>query len=256
MSFISLIGIEFQKIRRSRIVLILTLASVILWLPSILNAHLNFQMQAEGISPENNFFIQGFMGLAWFMFPGCMVVVTVLINQIERMDRGLLKMLSLPVSAGQLSLAKFTVLLSLAALEYLLSIAMYYASAAIASRTQGYAFPLPPLFIFQQVALMLLSSVPMLAVFHALSVCVQTSVFSIGAGLATIVPSVLMINTKFWYVYPMAYPFYVLDIQYTQLAENFTALELKLLPWLPVAVGITLFCLLLSCRRFGKAERR
>ena len=81
MSFLSLIGIEFEKIRRSKILLILTVATIILWLPSIFNANLNFGMQAEGISPENNFLIQGFMGMAWFMFPASMVVSTVLLNK-------------------------------------------------------------------------------------------------------------------------------------------------------------------------------
>ena len=69
MSFLSLVGVEFKKIKRSKIFLILFAATLILWIPSILNADMNFNMQAEGISPENNFFIQGFMGMAWFMFP-------------------------------------------------------------------------------------------------------------------------------------------------------------------------------------------
>ena len=76
MSFPVLVGVEWKKIRRSKILLILGIAAVMLWIPSILNAHLNFGMQAEGISPEHNFFIQGFMGMAWFMFPAAMVVCT------------------------------------------------------------------------------------------------------------------------------------------------------------------------------------
>lgn len=56
--FLSLVGVEFKKIKRSKIFLILFAATVILWIPSILNAEMNFNMQAEGISPENNFFIQ------------------------------------------------------------------------------------------------------------------------------------------------------------------------------------------------------
>ena len=56
MSFLSLIGVEFMKIKRSKIFFILFAATVILWIPSILNADMNFSMQAEGISPENNSF--------------------------------------------------------------------------------------------------------------------------------------------------------------------------------------------------------
>ena len=55
MSFLSLLGVEYKKIRRSKIMLILAIAVIILWLPSIFNVDMNFQMQAEGISPEYNF---------------------------------------------------------------------------------------------------------------------------------------------------------------------------------------------------------
>ena len=44
MSFLSLVGVEFSKIRRSKIMVILVLAAVILWLPSIKNADMNFKM--------------------------------------------------------------------------------------------------------------------------------------------------------------------------------------------------------------------
>ena len=62
MSFLSLVSVEFKKIKRSKIFLILFAATVILWIPSILNAEMNFNMQAEGLSPEDNFFHSGLYG--------------------------------------------------------------------------------------------------------------------------------------------------------------------------------------------------
>ena len=256
MSFLSFIKVEFQKIRRSRIFLILTLAAVLLWLPSIFNVHLNFEMQAEGILPEHNFFIQGFMGMAWFMFPASMVVGTVLLQMTERTDKGLLKMLSLPVSAARLCLAKFAVLLGLSLFQVLMTVALYFASAALVSCTQHYPFLLSPGFVFREAGLLYAAAIPMLAVFWLLSVCIQTPVFSIGLGLASIVPSVLMINTKVWFLYPMSYPFFVITAEYGKLADNLTASQVQLFPWLPVAAAVTVLCLLISCLRFGKAQRK
>lgn len=256
MNFLSLTGIEAGKIRRSKIILILTIATVILWLPSVLHADINFEMQAEGISPENNFFIQGFMGMAWFLFPAGMVVSTVLLNMTERSNRGILKMLSLPVSTSALCLAKFVILLGLAAFQMLLTVGMYYISAGIASRTQDYDFMLSPLFVCKEAGMMFLAAIPMLAFFWLLSVCIQTPIFSIGIGLASIVPSVLMINTKIWFAYPMSYPFFVITAEYGKLAENIAASQAELVPWLPVAVGITVICLISSCLCFGRKERR
>lgn len=256
MSFISLIGIEFKKIRRSKILFILAAATIILWIPSILNANLNFEMQAEGISPENNFLIQGFMGMAWFMFPASMVVSTVLLNMTERSNKGILKMLSLPIVTAKLCLAKFVVLLALAVFQILMTALMYFVSAGIASHTQDYNFVLQPLFVFREAGLIFVSAIPMLAFFWLLSVCIQTPIFSIGVGLASIVPSALMINTKIWFVYPMAYPFFVITAEYGKLASNITAAQVEFIPWMPVAIVITILCLSISCLRFGQAERK
>lgn len=256
MSFLSLVGIEFKKIRRSKILLILTAATIILWLPSIFNANLNFGMQAEGISPENNFLIQGFMGMAWFMFPASMVVSTVLLNMTERSNKGILKMLSLPIATNGLCLAKFVVLLALAAFQILMTALMYFVSAGVASQIQDYNFILQPLFVFKEAGLIFVSAIPMLAFFWLLSVCIQTPIYSIGVGLASIVPSVLMINTKIWFAYPMAYPFFMITAEYGKLASNFTAAQVEFIPWIPAAIVITILCLSISCLRFGQAERR
>lgn len=95
-----------------------------------------------------------------------------------------------------------------------------------------------------------------LAFFWLLAVCIQTPIFSIGIGLASIVPSVLMINTKAWFAYPMSYPFFVITSEYGKLATNLTTSQVELFPWIPVAIVITIVCLCISCFRFGQAERR
>ncbi|MDE5804109.1 MAG: ABC transporter permease [Lachnospiraceae bacterium] len=256
MNFLSLVGVEFKKIKRSKILFILLAATVILWIPSILNAHMNFGMQAEDISPENNFFIQGFMGMSWFMFPASMVVGTVLLNQTEMKNKGILKMLALPINTAKLCLAKFVVLLVLAAMQILMMAGMYYISAAISSRTQGYSFILPLLFVTKEISFLFLSAIPMIAFFWMLSVCIQTPIFSIGIGLASIVPSVLIINTKIWFAYPMSYPFFVITSEYGKLAANLDTAQVNPIPWIPVAIVITVICLSISCIRFGQAERR
>ena len=256
MNFLSLVGIEFQKIRRSKIMLILLVSTIILWLPSIMNADMNFGMQAVGISPENNFLIQGLMGMAWFMFPASMIICTVLLNQTERSNHGILKMLALPINTAKLCLAKFVVLLLLAVVQILLTVGMYYLSAVIATQTQNYNFVLPVLFVCKLAGKLVLSAIPMLALFWLLSVCIQTPIFSIGLGLASIVPSVLVINFKIWFAYPMAYPFFIVVSEYGKLATNFKASQVELIPWLPIATAITIVCLLISCICFGRAERK
>ena len=256
MSLLTLVGVEAGKIRRSKILLIYAAAAVILWMPSILNVNLNFNMQAEGISPENSFFIQGFLGMTWFMFPASMVVGTVLLSQTERANKGILKMLVLPVGTAKLCIAKFVILLMLAAAQILMTTGAYYISAAVSSGTQDYNFILPPLFVLKESGLIFLSAIPMIAFFWMLSVCIQTPIFSIGIGLASIVPSVLMINTKAWFAYPMCYPFFLITAEYGKLAANLDTAQVELIPWIPAAALITILFLSVSCLRFGQAERR
>lgn len=256
MNGLSLMGVEWRKLRRSKIIWISVAAAIILWVPSVLNARLNFQTQVEGISPEDNFFIQGFMGLAWFLFPASMVVSTVLLTQIERSNQGVLKMLTLPIDTRKLCLAKFAVLLSLAAIQVLISAGVYFVSGAIASQTQQYDLLLGPAPALRMTGVIWLTAVPMAAFFWMLSVCVKAPVFSMGIGLASIVPSVLMINTRAWFLYPMCYPFYAVTVEYGRLAENVSGGQIELVPWIPVAILFTGACLIIACLCFGKAERR
>ena len=45
MSFLSLVKVELQKIRRSKIVLILLIPVIMMWIPSALNADMNFDLR-------------------------------------------------------------------------------------------------------------------------------------------------------------------------------------------------------------------
>lgn len=255
-NFLSLVGVELKKIRRSKILLILLIPVIMMWIPSIINADMNFDLRGIPITPENNFFIQGFMGMVWFMIPASLVICTVLLNQTERSNKGILKMLSLPISTTKLCLAKFTVLILLAAFQMVMSIGAYYICAAIVTHTQDYNFILEPLYVCKNVCSIYAAAIPMAAVYLAVSTLIQSPIFSVGIGLASIVPSVLMINTKIWFAYPMSYPFYLIMVAYGRAAEGVYETQIAWLPWLPVAVGITILALVVSCMRYGASERR
>ena len=55
MNLIRLIKNRNKEIKRSKIGLILLIPVLLVWISGIMNADMNFEMQAEGISPENNF---------------------------------------------------------------------------------------------------------------------------------------------------------------------------------------------------------
>ena len=213
MNLLTLFSIELKKIRRTHIFWILLIPLILLWIPAVLNVDSNFS-NAAGLSPEMNFFFQMYLGMSWFLYPASLVVITVMLNQLERTNQGILKMLSLPVSAAGLCLGKFLILLLLSAFQMVLMAVLYYPAAAMASHSTGYDF------------------------------------------MPTIVPTVLFINTKFWFAYPMCYPFYIMSQLLEQPQTQVYNLSIDLFPLVPVAVAVTLVCLILSCLCFGRAERR
>lgn len=256
LGLLSLLQVELIKIRRSRIFWILLIPAVMMWLPSAMNADINFVMNSYEVSPEYNFFIQGYMGMAWFMIPATLIICNVLLHQTEKLHRGLLKCLSLPVSTGKMCLAKFLVTVLLTVVQLVLSGASYYGAAALASRLYEYDFVLPLSYVCRAAALIYLAALPMAAVFWMVSVLIQTPIFSVGLGLASIVPSVLMLNTKFWCWYPMDYPFYMLMTEYGRIAPEVYDSKVQLLPLLPVGIGVTLISLAIACLRYRHGEEQ
>ena len=254
MNFLSLTGIELQKIRRSKILLILLAPVVIMWLPAIINSEKIQDVQGIPITPEHNFFIQGFMGMVWFMIPATLIICTVLLIQIEQTNHGMKKMLTLPINRRMLCLAKFAVLLLLPAVQMVMSTAAYYGSAFLSSKLQGYDYILPPGYIFPCNGKLYLAALPAAAVFWMIALLIQTPVFAVGTGLALCVPSVLIINTDYWFLHPMSYPFYMLMTEYGKAAKGLYTTDIDWFPWLPVAVMITVVSLAVSCVKMSRYE--
>ena len=255
MNLLTLFSIELKKIRRTHIFWILLIPLILLWIPAVLNVDSNFS-NAAGLSPEMNFFFQMYLGMSWFLYPASLIVITVMLNQLERTNQGMLKMLSLPVSAPELCLAKFLILLLLSAFQMVLMAVLYYPAAAMASHSAGYDFILPLSTVAYETIVIYISAIPMAAFYWLMAVCIRTAVFSAGIGLATIVPAVLLINTKVWFFYPMCYPLYLISRLLEQPGKQIFSLLPDLFPLVPMAVTVTLVCLAVSCLCFGRAERR
>lgn len=255
MNYISAINIEMKKIRRSKILLLLLVPVLMMWIPSLVNSDMIFDVRDIPITPERNFFIQGFMGMAWFMLPASIVICTVLLTRTELSHRGIVKMLSLPVSRTKLFLAKYTVLVFLIFVQMAFTVLAYFICAAAASRMHGCDLVLSPAYVLGSTFRIYASALPMAAVFWMLSVLIPSPIFSVGIGLASIVPSVLVINTEFWYAYPVSYPFYFLMVEYGRAAEGVYETGIDWIPLIPAALLITAAALLIACIRFQRSQK-
>lgn len=63
-------------------------------------------------------------------------------------------------------------------------------------------------------------------------------------------------TSRYTTVRAMSYPFYLIMVAYGRAAEGVYETQIAWLPWLPVAVGITILALVVSCMRYGASERR
>lgn len=256
MNFISLIGVEIKKLRRSKILLIFIIPIVLIWGMAVMNADVNFKVNPMGVPPAYNFLIQSFLGYAWFMYPASLVVIAILITQTERNGNGMIKMLSLPVSGVKLCIAKYCVFIILMADEMLLMFAAYFPSALLASGQLNYDFMLDFWYVLKICGKVFLASIPMSAIYWMMGVLLKNPVASTGIGLATVVPVVLAINTKAWFAYPMCYPMMLVASAMNGFAADANPSAISLIPWIPVSVALTVASAGSACLLFGRAERK
>lgn len=253
MSFLDLLKIEFMKVKRSKIVPLIFIAPLLVVVSGVASLSNYFTPEYTNAWPA--MFIQSALVYAYYLLPFSMIVVCVMIAGRETGNNGILKMLALPLAPGRLCLAKFVVLLSFGVIQLLMTAAAYYISAAAATHLLNYPFILPLSYVLPITGEIYLASLPMAAVFWMLATLIRTPVFSIGIGLAAIVPSVLMINTKIWFAYPMCYPFYTLMTEYGRLSPGIFSACLRPLPLIPASAAVTVLCLTVSCIQFGHSER-
>lgn len=70
MNFLSLVGVELKKIRRSKILLILLIPVIMMWIPSIINADMNFDLRGIPDYAGKQLFHSGLYGYGLVYDPG------------------------------------------------------------------------------------------------------------------------------------------------------------------------------------------
>ena len=96
MNFLDLLGIEFTKVKRAKIVPLLFVAPLLVVLSGVANISRYFT--PEYTNPWPAMFIQSALLYAYYLLPFSMIVVCVMIAGRETQNNGVLKMLALPVS--------------------------------------------------------------------------------------------------------------------------------------------------------------
>lgn len=252
MRFGKLLKIELMKVKRARIVPLLSLAPLLVITSGVANMSQYFT--PEYTNAWAAMFIQSALLYAYYLLPFSMIVVCVMIAGRETGNNGMMKMLALPVSRQALSAAKFCVLALFLAMELAFFLAVFVAAGWIATRQAGITEALPVLYLIKWCAALFLTMLPCVAAMWAITVRFDRPLLGVGANLLLVIPGVLAANTPFWIVYPYCYSGYLVTCALREFTAGEAGAPFELFPFLPCAIAAFALTFTAAVTQFGKKE--
>lgn len=252
MSFLGLLRIEFIKVKRSKMILLIFIAPLLV--VSSGTANLQRYFSPEYTNAWAAMFIQSALVYAYYLLPLGMIVVCVMIAGRETGNNGIIKMLALPVSRYALSAAKFCVLLFYLFMEMVVFLAAFVITGSIATRGAGITETLPVMYLLKWCVGLFLTMLPGLATMWAITVLFEKPLLSVGLNILLVIPGVLVANTPLWIIYPYCYSGYLLSCSLHDFTAEKISAGFSLFPFLPCAVLIFILVLTAAITRFGKKE--
>jgi hypothetical protein len=140
----------------------------------------------------------------YFMLPLYMALCTALINGAEHRQHGWRLMLTLPVSARQLYVAKLLLALAMAAGAHLFLLLLTMAIGALP--LGGSAPGDPALSMAGALLAALAASLPMLVLQHSLSWASRNIVLPLAGGVCATMGIVQLGGSEYWRLFPWSYP--------------------------------------------------
>jgi rumG protein len=254
MSFLELLKIEFLKVKRGKIIPLIFVAPVLVVISGISNLYRYFT--PEYTNAWAAMFIQSALVYAYYLLPFSMIVVCVMIESRETGNKGILKMLALPINRYALSAAKFCVLLFYLIMDLLVFLAVFVIAGLFATKSAGINETLSLVYLLKWITKLFLTMLPCVAVMWAITVLFSKAVFSIGLNLLLVIPGILIANTSFWFMYPYCYSGRLVSCSLYDFTKGGENASFQMFPFLPCAVLIfaLMFTSALVC--FGKKEMK
>lgn len=254
MDFIEYCKIEFMKVRRGKIILLIFVAPVLVVVSGV--ASLSRYFTPEYTNAWAAMFIQSALLYAYYLLPLSMVVVCVMISAREKQNNGILKMLVLPVDRKKISLAKFAVLLFFLFMEIAAFFAVFVIAGLMATKTMGVKETLPVFYLLKWCAGLFFTMFPALAVMWAVTVLFDKSIFSVGLNILLVIPSILAASTPLWIFYPYCYSGYLVSCSLHDFTDKAGTGAFDMFPFLPCAGVVFGVAAVAFAYGFGRKEMR
>ena len=252
MSFLQLIATEFKKTKRSKIILLLTIAPLLMVVSGV--ASLKIYMTENYVGAWSAMFVQSALGMAYFLTPLSMVVLCVLLSQLELKNNGILKMLALPVSRAKLALAKLVVLISYLGVQLLIFFIFFIVAGLYTTHVTKVAEAIPMFYILKWSVILLISAIPGVSIMWMITTIIEKPILSMGLNLLLVIPAVLVGITSLWTVYPFCYSGVMVTIEMQRIGRGLASLDFDIYKLLLCAIPILICSVLITIWRFGKKE--
>ena len=254
MSFLELLRIEFTKVKRSKMILLIFVAPLLVVSSGVANLSRYFTPEYTNAWPA--MFIQSALVYSYYLLPLSMIVVCVMIAGRETGNNGILKMLALPVSRYALSMAKFCVLVFYLFMEMAVFFAVFVIAGTVATKIMGVTETLPILYLMKWCAGLFLTMLPCLGAMWAVTVLFEKPLLSVGLNLLLVIPGVLVSNTPVWIAWPYCYSGYLVSCSLHDFTAGDNIRAFSLFPFLPAAILVLALVLTIAVIQFGKKEMR
>lgn len=253
MSFGEMLKIEFMKVKRSKIIPLIFAAPLLVVASGV--ASLSQYFTPEYTQAWAAMFIQSALVYAYYLLPFSMIVVCVMLAGRETGNRGILKMLSLPLRPSRLSLAKYLVLVFYLFMEMVVFLVVFVVAGLAATQIMGVRETMPLLYLLKWCAGLFLTMLPCLAAIWAITVLFGKPLFSVGLNLLLVIPGVLVANTPLWLVYPYCYSGYLVSCFLHDFTAEGSAGAFSMFPFLPCALLVFGAAMALALTQFGRKAR-
>ncbi|WP_302557820.1 ABC transporter permease [Holdemania filiformis] len=254
MKGMDLFKLELLKMKRSRMIALLSAAPILVVVSGVVN--LSQYLTPEYTQAWPAMFIQSALLYAYYLLPFSMIVVCVMIAGRETQNNGMLKMLALPVSRFRLSLAKFGVLVFCLLLEMVVFLLIFVLAGWIAVQTAGVKETLPLGYLLQACGEIFVTMLPCTAVMWMVTVVFEKPLITVGLNLMLVIPGLLAGATPLWFLYPYCYSGYLVSCSLHEFTVGGLKSAFPLFPFLPCALAYFLSALGMAAVRFGKKEMR
>ncbi|QAT50327.1 hypothetical protein EQM14_11460 [Caproiciproducens sp. NJN-50] len=250
MSLLSGVRLEFKKIKRSMILPLLAVPSILVIITGM--ASIGKYLSSQPKNAWEMMFVQSSLMFAYYLMPLSLIIICVMMLQTEYAHRSIIKVLTLPIRQEKIALAKLITIVLLTAVELILYFLLFIAAGSITTMVSGVSVVTPIPYLLKWCVLLFVSALPMVTIFWAITVLTHRPIAAIAIEFVFVLPGILVSNLPIWWAYPFNYPGYLISSELSHLSGSSQTANLPQF-WI-AAVVLTTVSAALSIQRFAKGE--